>query len=40
MTVRQDEGGVQTGSLPIDYYGDLRESYERWNADYVAEVRT
>jgi hypothetical protein len=29
---------VRTGSLPIDYYGNLTENYERLNVDYMAEV--
>lgn len=35
VTVWQDEAGVQSGSLPIDYYGDLASNYERRNADYA-----
>jgi hypothetical protein len=35
VTVWRDEGGVRTGSLPIDYYGDLAGSYDRVNPDYV-----
>ena len=35
VTVWQDEAGVKTGSLPIDYYGDLTANYERHNADYI-----
>jgi succinate dehydrogenase/fumarate reductase flavoprotein subunit len=37
VTVWQDESGVKTGSLPIDYYGDLAAGYERHNQDYLAE---
>jgi succinate dehydrogenase/fumarate reductase flavoprotein subunit len=39
ITVWRDESGVKTGSLPIDYYGDLRDNYERRNADYIAQTR-
>lgn len=39
VTVWRDESGVRTGSLPIDYYGDLTQNYERLNADYIAELR-
>jgi succinate dehydrogenase/fumarate reductase flavoprotein subunit len=37
VTVRRDEHGVQTGSLPIDFWGDLTENYERHAEDYVKE---
>jgi hypothetical protein len=37
--VRQDESGVRTGSLPIDYYGDLTANYERHNERYIREAR-
>jgi succinate dehydrogenase/fumarate reductase flavoprotein subunit len=39
VTVWRDEDGVRTGSLPIDYWGNLTENYERLNTDYVREVR-
>jgi hypothetical protein len=39
VTVSRDEDGVRIGSLPIDYYGDLTENYERLNSDYMAEMR-
>ena len=39
VTVWKDEGGVRNGSLPIDYYGNLTENYERHNARYIAEAR-
>jgi succinate dehydrogenase/fumarate reductase flavoprotein subunit len=35
VTVRRQSDGVKTGSLPIDYYGDLPGNYERHNADYI-----
>jgi succinate dehydrogenase/fumarate reductase flavoprotein subunit len=38
ITVWRDEAGVRTGELPIDYYGDLTENYERHNADYIATI--
>ena len=38
VTVWRDETGARTGSLPIDYYGNLTENYERLNADYIAEA--
>jgi len=39
VTIWQDGSGVKTGSLPIDYYGDLTANYERLNQDYVREAR-
>jgi succinate dehydrogenase/fumarate reductase flavoprotein subunit len=36
ITVWRDEAGVRTGELPIDYYGDLTENYERHNPDYIS----
>jgi succinate dehydrogenase/fumarate reductase flavoprotein subunit len=39
VTIWQDEHGIHTGSLPIDYYGDLAANYERHNQDYVKEGR-
>jgi len=38
VTVRRDRDGVKTGSVPIDYYGNLPENYERYNADYLKET--
>ena len=35
ITVWRDESGVRTGALPIDYYGNLTDNYERLNADYA-----
>lgn len=39
VTVWKDESGVRNGSLPIDYYGNLTENYERHNQDYIAKAR-
>lgn len=39
VTIWQDASGVKSGSLPIDYYGDLAANYERHNADYAREAR-
>ena len=39
VTVWRDDTGVRSGSLPIDYYGDLTTNYERHNADYIREAR-
>jgi succinate dehydrogenase/fumarate reductase flavoprotein subunit len=38
VTVWRDGSGVRTGSLPIDYWGDLTANYEQSNPDYVREV--
>jgi succinate dehydrogenase/fumarate reductase flavoprotein subunit len=38
VTVWRDDTGVRSGSLPIDYWGDLTSNYERHNPDYVAEA--
>ena len=38
ITVWRDDTGVRTGSLPIDYWGDLAATYERENPDYVPEA--
>jgi len=37
VTVRKDEDGVHTGSLAIDFWGDLTENYERHAGDYLKE---
>lgn len=39
VTIWRDASGVRTGSLPIDYYGDLTANYERHNQDYLQEAR-
>jgi succinate dehydrogenase/fumarate reductase flavoprotein subunit len=38
VTVWRDEAGVRTGSLPIDYWGDLTAGYEQHNPDYIREA--
>ncbi len=35
ITIRQENGKVIEGSLPLDYYGNLKENYEKYNAEYV-----
>ena len=35
VTIRQENGKVIEGSLPLDYYGNLKENYEKYNAEYV-----
>ncbi len=35
VTVRLEEGEVVGGSMPIDYFGPLKEGYEAYNRDYI-----
>jgi len=35
ITVRQENGEVKTGELPLDYFGNLKENYEACNRDYI-----
>ena len=35
ITIRQENGKVIEGSLPLNYYGNLKENYEKYNAEYV-----
>ena len=37
ITVKQENGEVKTGELPLDYYGNLKENYEAHNRDYISE---
>ncbi len=37
ITVRQENGEVKTGELPLDYFGNLKENYETYNKDYIQE---
>ena len=34
ITVKQADGKVQVGELPLDYCGNLKENYEAHNGDY------
>ncbi|MFC2069832.1 FAD-dependent oxidoreductase [Chloroflexota bacterium] len=34
ITLKQENGRVKTGELPLDYWGDLKENYEAHNEDY------
>jgi succinate dehydrogenase/fumarate reductase flavoprotein subunit len=36
ITIRQENGAVQVGELPIGFWGPLNENYERHNKDYLA----
>lgn len=35
ITVKQTEQGIAVGSMPLDYYGNLKENYEKYNKDYT-----
>jgi succinate dehydrogenase/fumarate reductase flavoprotein subunit len=35
ITVKQADGKVQIGELPLDYCGNLKENYESHNSDYT-----
>jgi succinate dehydrogenase/fumarate reductase flavoprotein subunit len=35
MTVRLENGQVKVGERPVDYYGDMKASYEARNRDYT-----
>ncbi len=35
ITIRQEEGKILRGEVPLNYYGDLEQEYLRHNADYV-----
>ncbi len=39
ITLRQEGGEVVAGSVPLDYFGDLEEEYEKRNRDYIEEAR-
>ena len=38
ITIRQKEGGIEIGELPINFYGSLREDYESINRSYLESV--
>ena len=35
ITVKLENNKVKVGTLPIDYYGSLKENYEIYNEDYI-----
>lgn len=35
ITLKQVDNHVVIGTLPLDYYGELKENYEKYNEDYV-----
>jgi len=39
IVLRKGLTGVETREVPLNYYGDLVENYERHNADYIRRRR-
>ena len=37
IVIRQEDGAVCTRDVPLDFFGDLREEYEKRNGDYIRE---
>lgn len=35
ITIRQEKGEIIEGSQPLDYYGNLKQNYEKWNQEYI-----
>lgn len=35
ITLRKTEGGIAVEDMPLDYYGDLKTNYEKYNAEYM-----
>ena len=35
LTIKQDNGKVVTGSLPMTFWGDMKKEYEARNKDYT-----
>jgi hypothetical protein len=38
IVIRQEDGQVRERSVPLDFFGNLQEEYERRNQDYMEEV--
>ena len=38
IVIRQENGSVLTRDVPLNYFGDLKEEYEKRNQDYIQEV--
>ena len=34
VTIKQENGNVKTGELPLNYWGDMKSNYEAHNQDY------
>ena len=39
ITLRQENGQVVEGTVPLDYFGDLEEEYEKRNQEYIREAK-
>jgi len=35
ITIKKDNDKIITGFMPVDFFGDLKENYERHNHDYI-----
>ena len=35
ITIRREGDKVVKGEVPLDYYGDVKEQYEKYNQDYI-----
>lgn len=35
ITIKKAEQDIEVGYLPLDYYGDLKKNYEKYNKDYM-----
>ena len=38
ITIRQENGKIIEGSVPLGYFGNLKEEYEKRNQEYIEEV--
>ena len=38
ITIRQENGKISEGSVPLGYFGNLKEEYEKRNQEYIEEV--
>lgn len=36
IVIRNDRGNVVSRDVPLDYFGDLKTEYEKWNRDYIS----
>ena len=39
ITIRQENGEIIRGELPLDYYGNLKENYELHNREYMESLK-
>ena len=38
IVIRQENGQILTREVPLDFFGDLKEEYEKRNQDYIKEA--